>query len=196
LLLLLPNTSGAVVKVALNVVAIQNALDAASPGDTVVLDAGELVLDSTPLAIPIPGVSLHGAGPGLTKFLSNNDNLPCMLLVTDTGATVTSAPTTIEGITFRNTAVPENQPLNSPTAVGPQSAIQVLVSGPTGSESRIRNCKFLNFITPPTSSLPSAVYFGLVSRWRIDGNQFDGLTGSLFIDGGSSMAVTGNTFTR
>lgn len=194
LLLLLPGASaGAVVKVALNEAAIQFALDTAAPGTAVILGAGMLVL-SAPLVISTAGVSLIGAGPGITgtTLQSDSDTLPYLLEV---GGSSPTLPTIIGGITFLNSAVPLNSPLSVTQPVGPWGAIQVGVSGPTGAQSVIQNCEFLNFFT--STGQPAAVSFDtFVSRWSIQGNRFEGLTNAIYMNMANSMVITGNTFTR
>lgn len=176
----------------LNVAAVQSALNNAAPGDIVQLVAGELDLSSSTLTIPQAGITLRGAGPASTTIKSAVNGLPYLLQVTGPPHTT---PTVIEGITFLNSAV---DPLNSLTAVGPEAAIQVLVSGPAGGQpSLLKSCEFLNFITPQIfNSQPSAVYFLGVSNWRIEGNRFNGLTRGLYMISGGSMVITGNIFTR
>lgn len=194
LLLSFNSAAGGDVSVPLSVTAIQNALNAASAGTTIVVGVGELDLVTTTLVINKAGVSLRGAGAGLTIFKSSQTSLQRLLSIegtpvdTPTGVT----PTVIEGITFLNSAL--TVPLAQ--AIGPRGAIQVKVSGPQGSQSVIRNCEFLNFVTTyPTSEQLATLDIFAADRWRVEGNRFDGLTACIITDG-SNTEVVGNTFTR
>jgi hypothetical protein len=177
LLLLLPVPSaGNEIRVSLTLSAIQNALTNAQPGDIVVVDQGTLDLGSATLTITKAGVSLRGAGQRKTIFQSSQTGLPRLLDISGSPVdTPTGVPATvIEGITFLNSAltVPFEQD------IGPEGAIQIRVSGPRGSQSVIRNCEFLNFVTtipPQVNQLAAVDLFG-AARWRIEGNRFDGLT--------------------
>lgn len=207
-----------VVQVNADLTAIQNAINAADDSsgtaDTVIeIRAGTVNTGSSFLRLNKWGVSLKGAGPGLTVFetgettvnaagscYANGEGTPLLTVCKSVnpapdpppGAT----PTVIEGITFRNS---NPTPFSSPYS-GAEKGIGVIMAGPSAANpSIIRNCEFINLWKNGPTGMGVEFVDASGARpnnWRVENCRFDGSKSGVYVNGNSNIAIVNNVFTR
>jgi len=206
-------TDAATVSVAANLTQIQNAIDsaAANSNTTIEIGPGTVNMGTAFIALDKTGVSLKGAGPGLTIFETNqttantarscyadSEGTPLLSICQKPfNGSLPAQPTIIEGITFRNSAP---SPFNPPYQ-GAEKGIGVWLSGPSAANpSIIRNCEFINlWKNGPTGigiefvDVPSP---GRSHFWRVENNKFDGTKSGVYVNGNNDITITRNVFTQ
>lgn len=207
-----------VVSVPADLAAIQAAIDAApeNAGRVISIAQGTVEMGTSFLRLNKWGVSLVGAGPGLTVFqtsqttqnaagscYANGEGTPLLTVCKSVNPAppppAGTQPTIIEGITFKNSYTSTPRPFSSPYN-GAEKGIGVLMSGPSADNpSIIRNCEFINL----WKNGPTGIGVELVdasgtrpNNWRIEGCRFDGSKTGVYVNGNSNIAIVNSTFTK
>lgn len=190
--IILPFPAPAVtVNVAANYTDIQNAINAASPGDVIQVAAGTVTLGATEM-ITIPnaqlGIQLIGAGKGVTiiERASGSTSFPLLLIGGSTSCSISGA-TLIEGFTFRNSGLTSGSTTSSTAAY---RGIEIRsCGGSTANPAIIRNNEFLWFRDTGISIVDYPFAY-----WEFSGNTFDGSRLAIWINSADFVTIHGNTF--
>lgn len=180
---------------------IQDALDAANPGDTVVVLEADIDFGLQRLTLSRGGVSLTGAGDSKTIFRSSQystTGFPCATQGQDPLLCITAGadpnPIVISGIAFVNAAqrtTPLTCGVNNIACPGPSMGIRVTGSGPSSATpSVIRDCLFRGFWRSGPTGI--GILFGTSNNWRVEGNSFVGNKQPLYLSAHRGLAIVNN----
>ncbi|MCK6558065.1 right-handed parallel beta-helix repeat-containing protein [bacterium] len=170
---------------------IQDAINAASPGDVIEIAAGTVTLDpGVSIVIPNPqlGITLRGAGAGATiiERSSGGTSNPLLMIGASTSC-ATGAATVIEGITFRNSGLTSGSATSSTAAY---RGIEIRSCGASPADPAIiRDCEFLEFRDTGISIVDYPFAY-----WEFTGNTFDGSRLAIWINQADFVTIHRNTF--